>query len=195
MHNSEKHEETLVLPGDVIATAEEYVPGRNTTEVNGDVISLAFGALRKDDNNLTISVSTPKRKIKLHSNQIVYGRIVKMDQRRATVKVGAVFDSELGLVEYNADGSIGMSTQHGRNNEPGMHVGDILRAKILRQGDRGLDLGIFGKNLGVLRPLCSKCRLPLVRKNSSLYCENCERTELRKVAEDYGMINIMEDMA
>ena len=195
MHNSEKNEETLVLPGDVIATAEEYVPGRNTTEINGDVISLAFGALRKDDNSLIISVSTPKKKVRLHSGQIVYGRIVKMDQRRANVKVGAVFDKQLGLIEYNGDGSIGMSSQYGRNNEPSMHVGDIIRAKILRIGDRGLDLGIFGKNLGVLRTLCSKCRLPLVRRNSSLYCDNCERTELRKVAEDYGMINIMEDMA
>ena len=183
------------MPGDVIATAEEYVPGGYATENNGDVVSLAYGSLKKDDTSLTISVKPPKRKISLHSGQIVYGRIMKMDQRRANVKVGAVFDKQLGLVEYVIDGSIGMSSQYGRNNEPSMHIGDLIRAKILRIGDRGLDLGIFGKNLGVLRTLCTKCRLPMVRKNSTLYCDNCERTEIRKVAEDYGMVNIMEDTA
>jgi exosome complex component CSL4 len=195
MQNTQNEKENLVLPGDVIATAEEYVPGRNTMEENGDVISLAYGRLKKDEKNLTISVQTPRRKISLHSGQIVYGQIMKMDQRRATVKVGAVFDREQGLIEYVADGSIGMSSQYGRNNEPSMHIGDFIRAKILRIGDRGLDLGIFGKNLGVLRTLCTKCRLPMVKKNAALYCDNCERTEIRKVADDYGMINIMEDMA
>ena len=195
MQNSQKEKENLVLPGDVIATAEEYVPGKNTMENNGDVVSLAFGQLWKDDTALTVSVLTPKRKVSLHSGQIVYGQIVKMDLRRANVKVGAVFDRQLGLVEYVADGSIGMSSQYGKNNEPSMHIGDLIRAKILRIGDRGLDLGIFGKNLGVLRTLCTKCRLPMVKKNAALYCDNCERTEIRKVAEDYGNINIKEDMA
>ncbi len=195
MDDSEKNKEKLVMPGDVVATAEEYVPGRNTTEDSGTVISLAFGELRKDDDDLTISVNPPKRKIRIYPDQIVYGRIVKMDQRRANIKVGAVFDKNLGLVEYNADGSVGLSSHNGRSNDPGMHVGDIIRAKVLRKGPRGLDLGIFGKNLGVLKTLCTKCRLPLVKKGTSLYCENCERTELRRVAEDYGNVNIMEDTA
>ena len=195
MQDTQNEKENIVLPGDVIATAEEYVPGKNTMEENGDVVALAYGLLRKDDKGLTVSVQTPKKKITLHSGQIVYGQITKMDQRRANVKVGAVFDRQLGLVEYVADGSIGMSSQYGRNNEPSMHIGDLIRAKILRIGDRGLDLGIFGKNLGVLRTLCTKCRLPMVKKNATLYCDNCERSEIRKVAEDYGMINIMEDMA
>lgn len=192
MQDTGKDKETLVLPGDVIATSEEYVPGKNAGEENGDIVSLAFGKLRRDDKSLTIWVQTPRGKISLYSGQIVYGQIFKMDQKRASVKVGAVADKKLGLVEYHIDGSIGMSSQYNRNNEPSMHVGDLIRAKILRITDRGLDLGIFGKNLGVLRTLCTKCRLPLVRKNSALYCDNCERTELRKVAEDYGMIDIME---
>lgn len=195
MQGSEKEKEDFVLPGDIIATAEEYVPGRNAIESNGDVVSLVYGSLRKDDQNLTISVQTPKKKVTIRPNQIVYGRIVKMDQRRASVKVGAVYDKQLGLVEYVTDGSIGMSSQYGRNNEPSMHIGDLIRAKVLRIGDRGLDLGIFGKNLGVLRTVCTRCRMPMERRNGTLYCDNCERTEIRKVAEDYGMINIMEDMA
>lgn len=195
MQDKANEKEILVMPGDVIATAEEYVPGKNAIESNGDIISLTYGSLRKDDNNLTISVMNPKRKISLYSGQIVYGQIIKMDQRRATVKVGAVFDKKLGLVKYFIDGSIGMSSQYGRNNEPSMHIGDIIRAKILRIGDRGLDLGIFGRNLGVLKTLCTKCRLPMVRKNSSLYCDNCERSEIRKVADDYGMIDITESIA
>ena len=63
----------------------------------------------------------------------------------------------------------------------------------MRTGDRGFELSINGRNLGVLKTLCLRCRLPMVKKDGVLYCENCEKSEVRKVAEDYGEINIVGD--
>ena len=195
MQKSSNVTDALVLPGDVIATAEEYLPGRNAAESNGYVVSLIYGSVRKDDKNLTVSVSPVKKKLSVHVGEIAYGKVTKTDQRHASVKVGAVLDKDLGLVEYTAEGSIGLSSQFDKNGNPNIHIGDIVRTKILRIGDRGFELGIFGKNLGVLRTLCSKCRIPLQKKDSSLYCDNCERSEIRKVAEDYGMIDITGEWA
>ena len=195
MQKSSNDSDALVLPGDVIATAEEYLPGRNATESNGLVVSLIYGSVRKDDKNLTVSISPVKKKLSVHVGEIAYGKVIKTDQRHASVKVGAVLDRELGLAEYTAEGSIGLSSQFDKNGNPNIHIGDIVRTKILRIGDRGFELGIFGKNLGVLRTLCSKCRIPMRKKDSSLYCDNCERSEIRKVAEDYGMIDITGEWA
>ena len=110
MQKSSNDTDALVLPGDVIATAEEYLPGRNATESNGLVVSLIYGSVRKDDKNLTVSISPVKKKLSVHVGEIAYGKVIKTDQRHASVKVGAVLDRELGLVEYTAEGSIGLSS-------------------------------------------------------------------------------------
>lgn len=185
---------SVVLPGDVISTAEEYVPGKNTAEMEGRIISLVYGNVRKDDRNLLISVSPFKRKKTVKTGDIVYGQVFKVDQRKASVKIGAAYDKETGVLQFNGEGYFNLPQQFDRNGAPFVRIGDIVRAKIVRTGDRGSELTITGKGLGILKTLCPRCRLPMVRKNGSLYCDNCEKSEMRKVAEDYGVIEIYGDM-
>lgn len=180
----------LVLPGDIIATAEEYVPGRNTAEDGGRIISLVYGNLKKDEENLTVSVSPVKKRKTIKNGDTVYGMVVRLDQRKASVKIGATYDRESGVIQFNAEGYLNLPQQYDRNSSAPIRIGDIVRAKVVRTGDRGAELSINGKHLGVLKTLCPKCRLPMVRRNSSLYCENCEKSEIRKVADDYGVIEI-----
>ncbi|MGC8609341.1 MAG: hypothetical protein ACP5UV_05680, partial [Thermoplasmata archaeon] len=51
-----KQKKKMAFPGDIIATAEEYLPGKNTEEKNGEIIAIKFGSITKDDANLLISV-------------------------------------------------------------------------------------------------------------------------------------------
>ena len=183
----------MVVPGDVIATAEEYVPGKNTSESEGKIISLAFGSVRKDDRNLTVSVQPLKKRSSIKTGETVYGQVYRVDQRTASVRIGAALDPETGLIQFNADGYVNLPQQYDRNSMPPLRIGDIIRAKVMRTGDRGFELSINGRNLGVLKTLCLRCRLPMVKKDGVLYCENCEKSEVRKVAEDYGEINIVGD--
>jgi Predicted RNA-binding protein (consists of S1 domain and a Zn-ribbon domain) len=44
------------FPGDIIALAEEYIPGRNSTDENGEIVSNVFGKIVRDDQELNISV-------------------------------------------------------------------------------------------------------------------------------------------
>ena len=62
--------------------------------------------------------------------------------------------------------------------------GDLIRGKVI-QALPSVQLTTSGPHLGVLRALCTSCRGPLDRKGEKLYCERCERTEVRKISDDY----------
>jgi exosome complex component CSL4 len=68
-------------------------------------------------------------------------------------------------------------------------LGDIIRAKTI-QTEPSIQLTTDKPNLGVLLALCTKCRMPLVKKDRALFCENCQRKEIRKMAPDYGKYRI-----
>ena len=186
--------ENLVLPGDIISTAEEYVPGKNTAEMEGRIISLVYGNVKKDDKNLLISVSPLKSRKSIRAGDTVYGQVFKVDQRKASIKIGAAYDPVSGAIQFNGEGYVNLPQQYDRNSSPPVRIGDIVRARVVRTGDRGSELTIAGKGLGVLTTLFPRCRLPMTRKNGSLYCDNCEKSEMRKVADDYGAIEIYGEM-
>ena len=69
-----------------------------------------------------------------------------------------------------------------------LRKGDRIRARVI--GTRpSLQLATKDEHFGVVRSLCSKCKTELVRKGKTqLYCENCDRSYTRKLADDYGNV-------
>jgi Predicted RNA-binding protein (consists of S1 domain and a Zn-ribbon domain) len=67
----------IVFPGDIIAKEEEYLSGKNTQDIDGDVISTAFGRVSRDDKSLIISVDTSRQPVIVKRYDIVYGKIIK----------------------------------------------------------------------------------------------------------------------
>lgn len=181
------------FPGDVIAMAEEYVPGKNTLDLNGEIISSVFGKVFRDERELDITVRPFKEKINIKSGDIAYGKVIKVDQRKAVLRIGAIYNREHGLRNYDIEASLGLGGRSSRGPPLILMIGDIVRVRILKTGRRGIELGIFGNNLGVLRTFCIRCREIMKLKDDVLYCENCERTENKKVAPDYGMIKVDEE--
>lgn len=45
-------------------------------------------------------------------------------------------------------------------------------------------------HLGVIRSLCDRCRSELIRRGNGLYCQKCKCSTTRKLADDYGDVNI-----
>ncbi len=187
----DQEKDRMVFPGEVLSSAEEYVPGVNTVEINGYVRSLAFGKMMKDDSRMIVYVKTEKIRLKPKIGDICYGQVIKVDQRQAIVKIGGYEDQKIGTTPYTAEGYIRFGQgDRGRQSEiPNIRTGDYIRASVLRIG-QNFELGLMGRNLGVVKARCTRCREFLLIKNGTLYCDNCERTEQRKIASDYGeMIN------
>lgn len=185
-----------VIPGDELATAEEYLPGTNAFEEEGKIFSAAFGKIRKDDAKLTISIETPRKKITPRVGDIVYGQVIKMDQRHSILKVGAICQKDENLEEYVREANIRSGGPAGRKPETDgstVRIGDFVRAKIIKVTPF-FDVSIMGKHYGAIRSLCTRCRNELVLKDRALYCENCERVETRKIADDYGNVLMFGDV-
>lgn len=178
----------VAFPGDIIATTEEYLPGRNTEEKNGEIVATKFGNIVRDDINLMISVDTGKKEFFLRKGDVVYGQVIKNDSHRYIVRVVGVFQRGTGLKEVDEEMqlSFGMSR---RPQSDFVAVGDLIRGYVVRTGDMP-EISINGNHYGVISAVCSRCRQPLVKKNITLYCENCQRTEIRKIADDYGSVDI-----
>ncbi len=179
------------LPGDILSTAEEYVPGKFTEDSQGKIVSLASGRVKRDEENLVISVEPTKKRVRARNGDVAYGQIIKIDGRHDTVRIGALCGSDGILKEVNIDANLRSPGQRGRGRESGngnmFRVGDLIRGKFTRVSPY-FEVGVMGVHYGVVKSLCSRCRKPLIVKDGSLYCDNCERTEMRKMADDYGNI-------
>ena len=195
--NKKQNSKDWALPGDFLSTAEEYVPGRFTSDDQGNIISLASGRVRRDEQNLVISIEPTKRRVRPRNGDIAYGQVIKIDGRHDTVRVGAICGKDNVLKEYIVDANLRSMGQRGRRGEgpPTVQfkVGDIIRGQFSRVSPF-FEVSVSGKHFGAVKSLCSKCRLPLEEKNGSLYCDNCERSENRKIADDYGNVQEFGDV-
>ncbi|MCL4329328.1 MAG: exosome complex RNA-binding protein Csl4 [Candidatus Thermoplasmatota archaeon] len=182
----------FVLPGETLATSEEFVPGRNVSEEDGELISLVCGTIRKDDDNLEISVDSRKKKIIPRVGDTVFGQVIKGDRGRYTVAVGALVVDHNSLFELNVQGNLRVFSDRNspdQRSPPPVRVGDYVRAKVFRTG-MSLELSLRGNEFGTVIAFCSRCRTRLVKKNNSLICTNCDNEEIRKMPSDYGDIII-----
>ncbi|EQD31136.1 exosome complex RNA-binding protein Csl4 [mine drainage metagenome] len=184
-----KNEGKLVFPGDNIGNVEEYLPGDNVTEESGELIALNVGSVSEDHRDLRVSVHTAKKKLVPRPEDIVYGQIIKGDRGRFTVAIGA-FKPRHSKEIYptKLESTLKIESRRDEVSSP-VRVGDYIRGKLFLSR-YGMDLSISGPNLGVLLAKCQRCRQELVLENGTLKCKNCDLTEHRKIAEDYGKIDL-----
>ena len=68
-----------------------------------------------------------------------------------------------------------------------LRIGDIIEARVSRVTGDNIDLNTTDEECGIVKAMCSRCRsyLKTTEKDSELYCENCDRTEKRKISTNY----------
>ena len=176
-----------VLPGDEVAQAEEYIAGEGTYEdKDGKVYASAVGDLQVDESEKTVRVVPRNPPIVLIEGDTVIAdvtdvkpamaicMIVSQEGRRREVSsetLAAVHVSKIASSYVEDAGDL-------------LRPGDLIRAKVI-QALPSVQLTTSGPHLGVLRALCTSCRTPLEKKGDKLYCDRCERSEVRKMADDY----------
>ncbi|MEM0139450.1 MAG: exosome complex RNA-binding protein Csl4 [Ferroplasma sp.] len=180
-------EKNLVFPGEIIAKEEEYVSGRNTDNVNGDVIATAFGFPDRNEKTLTISVNTDKKAVEIKRGDIVYGKIIRIINKEAVVFISGV-EKKGNLEKISIESRLKLPVANKAMYSHIVTIGDLIRGRAIHT--KPLYITIFEQNLGVLETRCLICRQVLVLRDNKLFCTNCNRNEVRKIAPDYGNINI-----
>jgi len=177
----------VVMPGEEIATSEEFVVGEGTYEREGKILASVTGRVELDKGEMVARVKglNPPRLLK--AGDVVLGEV--SDVRATMVNIQSIAPEEEGRRMTGQD----MATIHiskvtdGRSDDlrEMFRLGDVVRAKVI-QVKPSLQLTTAGVDFGVVKAFCTRCRAPMALKKSELTCDNCERIERRKLAKGYS---------
>ncbi len=129
----------IVIPGEIIATGNDYLPGEGTEKRGGDIVALRFG-LAEELNRLVkviplSGVYQPRR------GNIVIGKVENITFNGWIIDIDASERAFLSLSEV---------PRYVNKNELEdlMNIGDIVVVKIWGMNKRGIDLSIKSRGLG-----------------------------------------------
>ena len=174
------------MPGDEVAIAEEYMSGEGTYEADGKVFASAVGEHDLDPREKVAKVILDNPPIVLSEGDIVLAEVTDTRPAMAICSISAqegrdraVSSETLASVHVSK-----IASSYVEDAGDLMRPGDLVRATVI-QAEPSVQLSTAGPHFGVIRALCGRCRNPLERRGKGLYCERCDRTENRKLADDY----------
>ncbi len=175
---------SIVLPGEILTTEEEYLPGENTFEEKGNVKSKISGRVIFDDEKREVKVKGKNVEM-LKKGDVVFA---KVNIVKTSMVVVEIVDSEGNKAIGLSSGQIPVrfvSNAFVKDLGTCFKVGDLVKAKVVSANEIAVDLCTNQTGLGVVTAYCSKCRKRMTFNNGKLRCMDpeCGSIEERKWAE------------
>ncbi len=173
----------LVLPGDYLGAAEEFIPGRGTYENRGRIFASVLGTAVVDPRDRTVRVDAKNAVPELEEGDLVYGRIDEIKPAMAILTVLTTSTGRRG-VPGAPEGTIHISKAREGYTESfsgEFAVGDVVLARVL-QVKPSIKLSTAAATLGVLAARCQVCHALLTAGPKDLVCPRCGNRERRKLA-------------
>lgn len=184
-----KEQSKILFPGDFIANEEVFLSGDGTFSDDGKVKSAIIGTPIEDMRRREVRVSTQMiTPAHYRRGDTVIGSVEKVFENVAFIKLipltaGKHRFGSVSIPVVLRISEIRPGFVKSLSNE--IKPGDIIRARIVDINPFSMSLSIKGRQYGVIKAFCSKCRHPLEMRGSTLVCPQCGWRERRKVAEDY----------
>jgi exosome complex component CSL4 len=174
----------LVLPGDYIGAAEEYLPGHGTYENRGRIYASILGKPVVDPRDRTVRVQARNAIPEIVDGDLVYARV---DELKAAMAICTVVGTATSrrTVPGNPEGTVHISKAKDGYTESlsgEFAVGDILLARVL-QAHPSIKLSTATATLGVVSARCQLCHALLTPGPKDLVCPRCGNRERRKIAQ------------
>jgi len=135
----EEKKRIIVIPGEKISDADDYLPGEGTEKRKDGIYSLKYG-LAEETNNL-VKVIPLSGVYQARRGNVIIGKVEMITFNGWIVDICAAENGFLSLMEVpryvNKDGL-----------EEVMDIGDMIVAKIWNINKRGIDLSIKSRGLG-----------------------------------------------
>lgn len=181
-----------VLPGEPVATSEEYMPGFGTYEHEGVIYASAVGDLNIDEKNKTAKLKFDNPPMAVFDGDKVFCEVTNVRPAMVICKILAI-DGVKRDVSGETEATIHVSriaNKYVEDASQEYRQTDLLRGEVV-QSKPSIQLTTSHPHLGVVVAKCRSCREPLeLQQGGKLYCPKCERTEYRKVADDYRDVNV-----
>lgn len=185
-----RDENKPMLPGEQIASIEEFEGGKNTyLAPDGTVRSAAVGTKVYDLKRRIVKVEQKNSPLLPKVGDIVVGYVDMLFSSMVSVKI-LYLNGERFPSGYSAIGSarVGARDRDRRGDRRAVfRNGDIIRGRIISLLNSTVHITLAEKEFGVLYALCFICGGDTVRTNeNSIKCIECGAFEDRKLTHDYG---------
>lgn len=132
-------ERKVVIPGEVIASGEDYLPGEGTEKKGSQIVAIRYGLA--EESNRLVKVIALSGVYQPRRGNIVIGKVENVTFNGWIVDLDSPIGAFLSLSEVpryvNKDGLTEV-----------LDIGDMVVAKIGNVGGRGIDLTIKSRGLG-----------------------------------------------
>lgn len=191
---SPDEEEEFVLPGDMVGTSEEFIPGNNTFIKGGNIYSTATGSIKI---NKTHNISViPKTDVPptIEKGDVIIGRVNDLRSSMVLVEIAKIEgkgEREIVNLQNAAIHVSNIKDSYVKDVMFEFSPFDIIKAKVIDL--KTMRLTTSGKDLGVIKAYCGKCHLGMNKasdngdKSNKLKCPGCGNIESRKLSSEYGI--------
>jgi exosome complex component CSL4 len=181
-----------ILPGEQVASIEEFEAGKNTYIDNGSVRSTALGVKVYDFKRRIVKIDQKNSPMLPKIGDIIVGYIEMLFGNMFSVRILYINDkkSDAGfsaIASTRLGGGAGFGRDRGdRRGRIIFRIGDIVRGRVISLLNSTIHITIDEKEFGVLYALCFNCGGDTVRVNNIVKCIECGLYEERKLTNDYG---------
>jgi len=179
--------DTLSLPGDEIASIEEYEAGQNTFDDGDKVRSTVVGFTEFDKKQRIASIKNQKHVPVPNVGDIVIGTVAAV--------MSSMFAVSIKFINGNPVTS-GVECVCGTRNFRKKIIilpKDIIKLKIISRLNGTIHASISESELGVLFTKCRRCGMKVIPLRDAIKCTECGWIDEKKLSSDFGNNNIIKD--
>ena len=173
------------LPGEKIASIEEYGAGENTFDDGDAVRASVAGTVSLDGKERVAAVAGARRQLSAKAGDVVVGTVAAVMSSMIAVTINYVN----GVPTRSGIECI-CSTRNMRKRIVAL-ANDVLRLKIVSLNNGTLHAAINEQGLGVLFTKCRKCGGGVLPYRDAVKCKECSWIDDRKLSSDFGKADFL----
>jgi len=138
---SKESKREIVIPGEVIVSGEDYLPGEGTEKRENNIVAMRYG-LAEEQNKL-IKVIPLSGVYEARRGNVIIGRVENLTFNGWIIDIGSAMNGFLSVAEV---------PRYVNKNDIAeiMDIGDMVVAKVWSVKRKGIDLSLKSRGLGKL---------------------------------------------
>jgi len=171
------------IPGDKIATIEEYESGKNTFEDGHNVRATVIGNVEIDKTSRIAKVQNIRKSGMPEVDDVVIGTVAAVMSSMIAVSINYVNN-----IRTKSNVECICQTRHFRRKNIAL-VNDIVVLRITAHKNGTIHASINEPEFGVLFTKCKKCGGPVIPMRDAIKCTECNWIDERKLSNNFGKNN------
>ncbi len=183
----------FVLPGDKLATIEEFEAGPGSTTNGETIVASRVGEVHPDMVNRVMLVEPAKEVARLpQTGDYIIGTVESASSSVAQVSIKAINE-----VESNKEFSAMLSLRDDRRRRsPALKASDLIRAMVMSTTNSIYQLSLDCEKCGVIFTVCSVCGGSVVSLgHDRIKCRECGTVDERLLSTDFVANSRAQDNA